>query len=49
MIVLIIPEEKNNAFMVGLRLLFERHSGMMLVADVALSRQEYFGKKKGIS
>jgi hypothetical protein len=29
----------------GLRPLFERHSGMMLVTDVSVSRQEYFGKK----
>ncbi len=28
---------------------FERHSGMMLVTDVAVSRQEYFGKKKSSS
>ena len=33
----------------GLRPLFERHSGMVLVTDVAVSRQEYFGRtpKKG--
>jgi len=26
--------------------LFDRHSGVMFVADVAVSRQEYFGKQQ---
>jgi len=43
------PGRKSNALMVGPRPVFEHHSGMMLVTDVAVSRQEYFGKKKGIS
>jgi hypothetical protein len=28
-----------------LRPLFDRHSGVMFVADVAVSRREYFGKE----
>jgi hypothetical protein len=41
----VVPEEKVEPILAGLRMLFERHSGMMLVTDVAVSRQEYFGKK----
>ena len=46
MIMTVVPEEKVEPILAGLRPLFERHSGMMLVTDVAVSRQEYFGKKK---
>ena len=45
MIMTIVPEEKVEPILAGLRPLFERHSGLMLVTDVAVSRQEYFGKK----
>ena len=49
MIMTVVPEEKVEPILAGIRPLFERHSGMMLVTDVAVSRQEYFGKKgKGI-
>lgn len=44
-ILTVVPEEKVEPILAGLRPLFERHSGVMLVADVAVSRQEYFGKK----
>ena len=44
-IMTVVPEEKVGPILAGLRPLFERHSGGMLVADVAVSRQEYFGKK----
>ena len=44
-IMTVVPEEKVEPLLAGLRPLFERHSGMMLVTDVAVSRQEYFGKK----
>ena len=46
MIMTVVPEEKVEPILAGLRPLFERHSGMMLVTDVAVSRPEYFGKKK---
>lgn len=36
---------KVEPFIAGLRSIFERHSGFVYVADVAVSRQEYFGKK----
>ena len=45
MIMTVVPEEKVEPLLAWLRPLFERHSGMMLVTDVAVSRQEYFGKK----
>ena len=45
MIMTVVPEEKVEPLLAGLRPLFERHSGMMLVTDVSVSRQEYFGKK----
>jgi nitrogen regulatory protein PII len=45
MIIAVIPEEKVEPLLAGLRPLFERHSGVMFVADVAVSRQEYFGTK----
>ena len=41
----VVPEEKVEPILAGLRPLFERHAGMMLVTDVSVSRQEYFGKK----
>jgi nitrogen regulatory protein PII len=45
MILTVVPEEKVEPILAGLRPLFERHSGFMYVADVAVSRQDYFGKK----
>ena len=45
MIMTVVPEEKVEPILAGLRPLFERHSGVMFVTDVAVSRQEYFGKK----
>ena len=44
MIMTVVPEEKVEPILAGLRPLFERHSGVMFVADVAVSRQDYFGK-----
>jgi hypothetical protein len=41
----VVPQEKVEPILAGLRPLFERHSGVMFVADVAVSRQEYFAKK----
>jgi len=46
MILTIVPEEKVEPILAGMKPLFERHSGFMYVADVAVNRQEYFGKKK---
>jgi nitrogen regulatory protein PII len=44
LIMTVVPEEKVVPILAGLRPLFERHSGVMFVADVAVSRREYFGK-----
>jgi nitrogen regulatory protein PII len=43
---MIMTQEKVEPILAGLRPLFERHSGVMFVADVAVSRQEYFAKSK---
>ena len=43
-IMTVVPEEKVDPILAGLRPLFDRHSGLMLVADVAVSRREYFGE-----
>ena len=45
MIMTVVPEEKVEPILAGLRPLFERHSGVMFDADVTVSREEYFGKK----
>lgn len=45
-IMTIVPEGKVEPILAGLRPLFERHSGITYVADVAVSRQEYFGKNR---
>jgi nitrogen regulatory protein PII len=44
-ILTVVPEAKVEPILSGLRPLFERHSGLMLVADVTVSRQDYFEKK----
>jgi nitrogen regulatory protein PII len=44
MIMTVVPEQKVEPILAGLRPLFDRHSGVMFVADVAVSRREYFGK-----
>lgn len=49
MIMAVVPDEKVEPILAGLRPLFERYSGVMFVSDVAVSRQEYFGKKSGNS
>jgi nitrogen regulatory protein PII len=43
-ILTVVPEEMVEPILAGLRPLFDRHSGLMLVADVTVSRREYFGK-----
>ena len=44
MIMTVVPEEKVEPILAGLRPLFSKHSGVMFVADVAVSRREYFGE-----
>lgn len=43
-IMTVVPEDKVQPILAGLRPLFDRHSGVMFVADVAVSRRDYFGK-----
>jgi nitrogen regulatory protein PII len=43
MIMTVVPEEKVEPVLAGLRPLFDRHSGVMFVSEVAVSRREYFG------
>jgi nitrogen regulatory protein PII len=43
MIMTVVPEQKVEPILAGLRPLFDRHSGVMFVTDVAVSRSEYFG------
>ncbi len=45
MILTVVPEEKVEPILAGLKPLFDRHSGFVYVADVAVSREEYFGGK----
>jgi nitrogen regulatory protein PII len=45
MILAVVPAEKVEPILAGLRPLFDRYSGVMFVSDVAVSRQEYFGTK----
>jgi nitrogen regulatory protein PII len=45
MILTVVPEEKVEPILAGLKPLFARHSGFTYIADVAVSRQEYFWKK----
>ena len=45
MIMTVVPEEKVAPILAGLRPLFDRHSGVMFVADVAVSRRAYFGEQ----
>ena len=42
MIMAVVPEEKVEPILAGLRPLFDRYSGVMFVSDVAVSRREHF-------
>ena len=43
MIMTVVPEDKVEPILAGLRPLFAKHSGVMFVADIAVSRRDYFG------
>ena len=45
MIMTVVPEDKVEPILAGLRPLFERYSGVMFVSDVTVSRSEYFANK----
>lgn len=42
MIMTVVPEDKVEPILAGLRPLFDRHSGAMFVSDAAVSRRERF-------
>lgn len=42
MIMTVVKEEKVEPILAGLRPLFDRHSGVMFVSDVSVSRHEHF-------
>lgn len=42
MIMAVVPVDKVEPILAGLRPLFERYSGVMFVSDVAVSRRERF-------
>src|SRR5581483_548435 len=46
MVMTVVPEEKVEPILAGLRPLFSRHSGVMFVYAVAVSRREYFGESE---
>jgi nitrogen regulatory protein PII len=42
MVLTVVPAEKVEPLLAGLRPLFEKHSGVMFVLDVAVTRRERF-------
>jgi nitrogen regulatory protein PII len=42
MVLTVVPEEKLEAILAGLGPLFNKHSGVMFVLDVAVTRRERF-------
>jgi nitrogen regulatory protein PII len=44
MIMTVVPEEKVEPILSGLAPVFDRHSGVIFVSDVSVSRLEYFSE-----
>ena len=42
MLMTVVPPEKVEPILAGLKPLFDRHPGVMFVSDVAVSRVQYF-------
>lgn len=42
MLMTVVPKEKVEPILAGLKPVFDRHTGVMFVSDVAVSRGEYF-------
>ncbi len=42
MLMTVVAAEKVEPILAGLKPLFDRHTGVMFVSDVAVSRLEYF-------
>ncbi|MFY9268884.1 MAG: DUF190 domain-containing protein [Candidatus Manganitrophaceae bacterium] len=47
MVMTVVPEEKVEPILTGLRPLFDRHTGVMFVSDVMVSRRDYFSTSHG--
>jgi nitrogen regulatory protein PII len=47
MLVTVVPQEKVEPILAGLKPLFDRYTGVMFVSDVAVSRAEYFSGPSG--
>jgi len=45
MLMTVVPQEKVEPILAGLKPVFERYTGVMFVSDVAVSRGEYFSGK----
>jgi nitrogen regulatory protein PII len=45
MLMTVVPEEKVEPILAGLKPVFERYTGVMFVSDVAVSRGDYFSGK----
>ncbi|MFQ5587836.1 MAG: P-II family nitrogen regulator [Nitrospiria bacterium] len=42
MVMTVVPQEKVESILAGLKPIFPRHTGIMLVSDVSVTRAEYF-------
>lgn len=42
MLMTVVPEEKVEPILAGIQPIFDRHTGVMFVSDVSVSRGEYF-------
>ncbi|HET6466373.1 MAG TPA: P-II family nitrogen regulator [Nitrospiria bacterium] len=47
MLMTVVPQEKVEPILAGLKPLFDRYTGVMFVSDVAVSRAEYFSGPSG--
>jgi nitrogen regulatory protein PII len=46
MLMTVVPEEKVEPILAGLKPIFDRYTGVMFVSDVSVSRGEYFAGKQ---
>ena len=46
MLMTVVPEEKVEPILAGIQPIFDRHTGVMFVSDVSVSRGEYFAARK---
>ena len=47
MLVIVVPQEKVEPILAGLKPIFDRYTGVMFVSDVAVSPAEYFSGPSG--